>query len=372
MDLDASGSFEVPQSKVNAMDSDQSTNTNKSTCDIEGNFDSGYGCSTLNLKVIEKPFAAVDLVRTNSTDGDERKLEIPWEHKRNIVRFNPEWPVCGYHEISKRVGKSIQYERPKASQYLARINNWSEHRSVSVDGMSGTGKSTLVNSMNRKSMKINNHCSDITSGSQYNYAPLRSLEYIMFHALCDTGDAFVVWDRCRYSNIIFSFVHHLMCVYKGRSIPGPDNDEPLLFINNMALATGLFMTVTYLESICSESQHILFIVCSDIPLVMQALLHRGGVNDVYNAKERNYQIAQYHVYRYFAVLLDAPLLDLSVLFGNDLTLAEIHVEIKSRIDIPQKLDQNNVTKTPKRDESLVLHEFCNRRDDTMVYAYSKK
>lgn len=303
------------------------------------------------------------------TDTKE-KTDISWFGKRSIVNYNPPWPVCHYHEISKRVKR--QRCRPTSARYLDKLNNWGEHRSISIDGMNGTGKSTLASSMNRVYMKINTHCPDITGGSNYNYDPLRSLEYLMFHALYDTKETFVVWDRCRYSNLIFAYIHNLMSVYREKPMPGPDDDEPFLYINNMALATGLFMTVTYTESICAQSQHVLFIVCSDLQLVMQALLSRGGANDVYNAKERNYQMAQYHVYRYFARLLDAPLLDLSALFKDcDMTLDEIHMEVKNRVDIPHRLDQDT-PQPPHRNESIVLHEFCDEHDDTMVYDYSTK
>lgn len=227
--------------------------------------------------------------------------------------------------------------------------------------------------MNRVYMKIITHCPDITSGSNYNYAPLRSLEYMMFHALYDTNEAFVVWDRCRYSNLIFAYIHYLMSVYREKPMPGFDDDEPFLYINNMALATGLFMTVTYMEAICAESRRILFVVCSDLRLVMQALLSRGGANDVYNAKERNYQLAQYHVYRYFARLLDAPLLDLSAFFKDcDMTLDEIHTEVKRRVDISHRLERTTPPRLPQRKESIALHEFCDEHDDTMVYDYSTK
>lgn len=308
------------------------------------------------------------------TDAEEKKrnVDISWYAKRSIVNYNPPWPLCQYNEISKRVTRQRQHCRPTPTQYFHALNNWGEHRSISIDGMNGTGKSTLAGSMNRKYMKINLHCPDITSGSNYNYAPLRSLEYIMFHTLYDTKDVFVVWDRCRYSNLIFAYIHYLMSVYREKPMPGPDDDEPFLYINNMALSTGLFMTVTYTEAISARSQHILFIVCSDLQLVMQALLYRGGANDVYNAKERNYQMAQYHVYRYFARLLDAPLLDLSVLFKEyGMTLDEIQMEVKSRVDISQRLDQDTPP-LPQRNESVVLHGFCDEHDDTMVYDYSTK
>lgn len=299
---------------------------------------------------------------------NKRKTDISWYGKRSIVNYNPPWPVCQYHPLSKRVKR--QQRRPTPAQILDKLNNWRDYRSISIDGMNGTGKSTLARSMNRMYMKINIHCPDITSGSNYNRDPLRAVEYMMFHALYDTKEAFVVWDRCRYSNLIFYYIHYLMKVYGEEPMPGPDDERPIFYINNLALGTALFTTVSYMKEMCADP--ILFIVCSDLRLVMQALLSRGGANDVYNAKERNYQMAQYHVYQYFADLLDAPLLDLSVLFEDGhMTLDEIHMEVKRRVDIPHRLDQTT-PQLPQRKESIMLHEFCDKHDDTMVYDYSTK
>lgn len=73
------------------------------------------------------------------------------------------------------------------------MNGWSKLASISIDGMNGTGKSTLARSMNRTFVKTNTHCPDITSGSIYNYSPLRALDYMMFHVIYDTRDAPVVF-----------------------------------------------------------------------------------------------------------------------------------------------------------------------------------
>lgn len=304
-------------------------------------------------------------------DGEDRESGISWSTKERIVGYNPSWPICEYTAASRRVKMRQRRLEPVITD-LDALNGWWILRSISIDGMNGTGKSTLAKSMNREYVKVNALCPDITTGSKYNYSPLRSLEYMFFQTLCETGDAFVVWDRCRYSNLIFAYIHHLMSVYKDRTIPGPNDDEPFLYINNMALATGLFMTVSYVESACVQKTPILFIVNSDLRLVAQSLLARGGANDVYNAKEANYQMAQYHVYRYFARLLNAPLIDLNEVFRRTgSTLSEIQEAVRERVDITERLTSDSLLPPPRR-ESLALHAFCDRHDDTMVYRYSTK
>lgn len=303
-------------------------------------------------------------------DGD-RKSTISRGELKRIVNYSPSWPVCRYGSRSKRA-RSQGRRRRSVRTELDKMNGWSESASICIDGMNGTGKSTLARSMNRTYLKINTYCPDVTNGSSYNYSPLRALDYVMFHVIYDTGDVPVVWDRCRYSNLIFAYVHHLMSVYGERPMPGPDDDEPVLYINNMALSTGLLATVTYVESLCADKRPVLFIVNSDLCMVAQALLARGGANDAYNAKEYNYQMAQLHVYRYFARLLNAPLIDLNEMFDSfDLTLDEIHAEIRARVDIPERLDVD-LPQPPQRTDSKALHAFCDRHNDSMVYQHSTK
>lgn len=284
-----------------------------------------------------------------------------WKKRRAVLVYAPKWPVCRYHPLSKRNGPRRQYERD-----LDALDGWNRLRCISIDGMNGTGKSTLAASMNRWCLKINNHCPYVTKGARYNYSPLRSVEYVMHHALYDTGDAYVVWDRCRYSNLIFAYIHYLMSVFEGR--PMGNENEVILFLNNMALATGLFATVGYVESLCVD-QPILFLVCRDLGLVAQSLLARGGANDAYNAKETNYQTAQYHVYRYFARLLNAPLIDLATRPAGE-TLSDLHRAIRSRVDRPSR--SPGLPPPPSDDSSASLHAFCDRHDDTMVYTCSTK
>lgn len=301
----------------------------------------------------------------------KRVSTISRHARKRIVNYCPSWPACRYGTLSKRVGRRSR--RVPVQNVMDRMIGWSKFVSISIDGMSGTGKSTLARSMNRTYVKINTHCADVTSGSSYNYSPLRALEYMMFHVIYDTKDTPVVWDRCRYANLIFAYVHHLMSVYRDRTMPGPDDDEPILYINNMALSTSLFATVSYVESVCAEKRPVLFIVNSDLRLVAQALLARGGANDVYNAKEYNYQMAQLHVYRYFARLLNAPLVDLNEMFdSSDRTLDEVHAEIRALVDVPERTRDRDLPQPPQRTESIALHAFCDIHDDTMVYQHSTK
>lgn len=313
-----------------------------------------------------------DVEEEDKEECTKRESTISRYARKRIVNYSPSWPICRYGSNSKRVRRQDHLRRGVHAE-LDKMNGWSKLASISIDGMNGTGKSTLARSMNRTYVKINTHCPDITSGSSYNYSPLRTLDYLMFHVIYDTGDAPVVWDRCRYSNLIFAYVHHLMSVYRDRTMPGPyGDDEPVLFINNMALSTGLFATVSYVESVCADKRPILFIVNSDLCLVAQALLARGGANDVYNAKEYNYQMAQLHVYRYFARLLHAPLIDLNEVFGPlGRTLDYIHDEIRARVDIPVRIDED-LPRPPQRTESKALHTFCDSHNDTMVYQHSTK
>lgn len=348
----------------------ETTTTTTTTKTRDGNgtrSPDGYTDSAIGEPDEDDDDEAVDEVRFI-----KRESTISRDARKRIVQYRPSWPVCRYISFSKRV-RCQNRLRLGLHTELNKMNGWNTLTSISIDGMSGTGKSTLARSMNRTYVKINTHCPDITSGSSYNYSPLKALDYMMFHVIYDTRDAPVVWDRCRYSNLIFAYVHHLMSVYRDRAMPGPyDDREPVLYMNNMALSTGLFATVSYVESVCADKRPVLFIVNSDLCLIARALLARGGANDVYNAKEYNYQMAQLHVYRYFARLLHAPLIDLNEVFTSfGRTLDYIHAEIRARVDIPERIDRD-LPRPPQRTESKALHTFCDSHNDSMVYRYSTK
>lgn len=267
---------------------------------------------------------------------------IPSAIIEQIRAYNVEWPKCSYLPESRR---SLIYRRNqmefrknerKIEDMLNVLDNWDKYPSIAIDGMNGTGKSFLVSNMNRKYIKVNIINSDITSGSEYNYQPLKSLQYLT--TSLNANDNGCIWDRCCYSNLIFYFVHYLMAFFKDQLIPN-NPDFIYSILNTMAIDINLPSIITFMKSV--NSTPILFLVSSNIPLISKALQNRNSINDIYNSKEYNYQMAQYHAYCYFAKILNCPIFDTMDFHTRGFCLGDMQQAIASKIDIPSPLPSSS-------------------------------
>nr|WDA64932.2 thymidylate kinase-like protein [Oryctes rhinoceros nudivirus] len=284
----------------------------------------------------------------------------------SIVNFNIGFPVCSYSDSSRRT-----YAAKPISilDRLSVLDGWDKFDVIAIDGQNGTTKSTLCHRLMRHNQKINNICSEITCGPNYNFMPIRSLEYLFMQLYTESHDT--VWDRCPYSNLIFYYVHHLMEHFKNTSIPA-DFETIWPIFNALAYNTNLSDTIYYTKSI----KHIptLFFVCSDIDYISKSLclraINTGSVNDLWNSKEYNYQMAQYHAYVWFGKLLDYPVFDLSDFLKDGYSIDDIHTMIASKID---KRPENPSCMLPDREDSQLLNSLLlPLDDDVLVYEYSKK
>lgn len=295
------------------------------------------------------------------------------ELKLQIIQYNPPWTHCNYSENSRRNEQQQQQEKAddpySLENVLMQLNGWSKYPEISIDGMNGTGKSSLCNRLNRKYIKINSLAHHVTDGSEYNYDPIKSMEYLMSQFLTKAEN--VCWDRCPYANLIFYFVHQLMATYKNDMIPD-DFSKVWPILNTYALDTQLIAVINYTQSL--KSIPILFIVCKDIAYISLALLDRGTANDVYNAKEYNYQMAQYHAYVYFGKVLQAPVLDLTNCITKRQNLNYIQMQLQRVIDIDKDPNNKGTLSLPNMD--IVANFFKSLsvigNDDVLIYDYSKK
>lgn len=263
-------------------------------------------------------------------------IDINDEDKLKLVNINVFWPSVDYKKDSRRSNRKIQFTTYETLNFL---NGWSKYNEICIDGMNGVGKSTLINSLNRKYEKVNTHFSEVTMGSDYNHDPIKSMTYLTIQLLSNGKN--ICWDRCAFANLIFYYVHYLMNCFKNNPIP---NDEDFIYkiLNDYASKTNLLSTL----HLCIQKKQIptLFIVCSDINFVSITLLERGGRNDIYNAKEYNYQMAQYYAYSYFANLLDAPLIDIKQAYTEGFTINSLQNAIKNKIDINE--NENGILTLP--------------------------
>lgn len=249
------------------------------------------------------------------------------------------------------------------------LDGWDRYPEIALDGANGTGKSHLARHLNRTYLKINDLAKRVTCGSEYNHSPIRSLEYMMLQHCTEALN--VCWDRCRYSNLIFYYVHQLMYRYRGVELP---LDERVVYpiLNEIAVATNLLETVTFLES--EKRVPTLFLVNRNLIHVALSLMRRGGLNDLYNAKEYNYQAAQYLVYKYFGKLLNCPVFDLADMIDETFTLGDLQQIIRHKIDVPVKTTEAAVVvSTPDlRAADTLAERLSEINDDVLVYTYSAK
>lgn len=342
--------------------------SNNSSCDLYIPIDTESFSEVSNMAIdLSDEVVTTAAAEATPTIDDELKLQI--------VQYNPPWPDCSYSANSRR-NKLQQQQQLQRQQYennlgtvLKDLEGWSKHPEISIDGMNGTGKSSLCKQLNRKYIKINSLAPHVTCGSDYNYDPIKSMEYLMLPLLVTAKN--VCWDRCPYSNLIFYFVHQLMAIYKDTPIPN-DISEVWRIFNTIAADTQLIATINYTKSI--KSIPTLFIVCSDIKYISLALQDRGGLNDIYNAKQYNYQMAQYYAYMYFGKLLQAPVLDLKHSIMDNQTLNDIQIRLQRVLDVDINANNESTVSLPNIDISSKFSEFMSviGNDDVLIYDYSKK
>lgn len=258
-------------------------------------------------------------------------------------------------------------------QQLEQLNGWDKFPEIAIDGMSGTGKSTFIRSLALKfqELKVNNVNPRITTGSRYNVDPIYGMEYLST-PLCVTATQ-ALWDRCVFSNLIYYYVHHLMYCFKDQLIPDDESKIWPIF-NNLASATCLIDTVRFVFGV--KKTPTIFIVCSDLDVVSEALVARGlntgEVNDIWNADFYNYQMAQLMAYKWFAKLLGFPCFDINDFFEEGYNIGEFHVALFSKINrsdvvahtfcVQPNLDacDRYHAKADKYGPTQMLHEFSNK------------
>lgn len=334
----------------------------------------------------------IDRDETRTIAKKSKPQQLSWGLKRMLLSTDVEYPLCMYPNDSRRKQLGVR-ETVNLTEYLKPIQSFNKHRVICVDGMNGTGKSTMTKNVNRAYCKINIYCPNVTSGSDYNFYIMNALHYINHRIIfedCGYDDtkttAPTIWDRDRYSNLRFYFVHHLMYEYRNRTMSMDSENEIYEKLNTLALGSHLLETLTYFEKI-KPSPPTLIMICSDLHLLGQLLLLRGGVSDTVMSKNLNYQVAQYHVYRYFAKIMRTPIFDIAYMSKRfNMTMNEIQLSIVNCIDYVYNDDVDvagdgggdngyDTTKLNKKDyyETFIrLKEFCKNNNDRALYTYSLK
>lgn len=332
-----------------ATDSETTTailNTSDNTNDILALSETttNYDLNNLPKKfILEERCANDDLyqqvqraIKNKLIDGET----IDPKDKLRILGANNPWIVCSYSPFSRRFYDPV-WEKIKKTEIdhfakaLDRIitEKWDEELIICIDGPSGTGKTTISRRlMNRRYIKVNEFCPGLTQLSDYNVQPFVSFEYLMSQifkhnfllndlqqrtlfsedqrknsTLKEPG---LIWDRTRYSNIIFYFVHYLMFCYRN-SVLRTDDKQALALLISLSEQCGLVEILRYCEWLM-PSPKTLIMVCNDINLISNAFYARGGISDVANSINYNYLSAQYIVYKFlFSKMLNYLVIDIA-------------------------------------------------------------
>lgn len=352
-----------------------------------------------------------DVCRIDVCKDSVDDTAVVTDEKREILNLKVPFPTCYYPNHSRRSEHYRKSHRqvPTKSQYFQPLDGYGAGLVVTVDGMNGCGKSTMMTRTNRKYCKINGVLPDVTAGSDYNLYPINGLMYIISQTLMyshqlksEMRQEPCVWDRDRYSNLRFYFVHYLMNEYCDKPIPmvtmdmladGVNYTKPVAKVyeklNTLAVQTHLLDTLTFFER-WQPSPPSVVIVNHDLYCVARTLIDRGGAGDCFRAKDHNYQAAQYHVYVYFAKILKQPVIDLMFACQTyDLNVDDIQHEIVKRINYVRKTAKTApstdfvrtvaVTETPSRNQlpfdkcsALRIQNICRNINDKSVYVNSSK
>lgn len=103
-------------------------------------------------------------------------------------------------------------------------------------------------------------------------------------------------------------------------------------------------------------------------LLLQRARQSNAVNDLWNCKEYNYQMAQYHAYVWFGKLLNFPVFDLMDFVNANYSLDDMHVIIASKID---RAPINTECVLPTRCLTLT-NLLAPLSEGVLIYDYSKK
>lgn len=314
----------------------------------------------------EKPISRQGTKRSNEPEPSTaslKKVKSVNEHKR-IVELRVPWPSCSYHESSKR--NQIQLKStPTLKTLIHLLSDWNQYPEIAIDGMAGMGKSTIITNMNRGYLKVNMIVPEITKGPAYNFNCAKSLAYL-FTSQLSRGEN-VCWDRCRYSNLIFYFVHALMARFKDRPIPLL-SQEVYEILGILAVTVNLSDIFQYCE--IEKPVPTIVLVSSDFRIPIALMTYRGSTSDIFNSTRYNYLAAQYNVYCFFAKMLKYPLIDVADYISRSFSLSELYFVIRQMIDTPKDSPiKQSLVETKDIVQNLHNHMSC---DNSLIFSRSNK
>lgn len=294
------------------------------------------------------------------------------------------WPECVFLEKTNDKVDNAASTFDVVRYIDEHLADWHSELEIAIDGLSGGGKSTLIHSLNRTYQKVNNIAIPVTQGSDYNHDPLKAMSYLFSQMVCSANEP-ICWDRSAYSNLIFHYVHLLMAYYRDHEIDVCDVASNYRLLNEFAQDLHLIDTLDILT--LHKDTRVLFIVNTDLGIAGLNLMQRGTLNDLYNAKERNYLAAQCLVFMWFAEILKAPCIDLNACqFTDTFTLTHLHDLLRAKLNYRGECIKDNDNDVADDHQPILnvpaslieTNDWINRtmtpmhKNNGLMYKYSSK
>lgn len=339
-----------------------------------------------------------------------KKIKLIDRVDRQNANNSKEYFSNGQREEKYLLDLSIPSIYSSLNEYLDDVfdeYDFKNTRIICIDGTNGSGKSSTIKKTNRLYFKINSIFPLITNSSSYNYNSINSKRYItvkdILNYLPEAKEVGICWDRDRYSNLRWQYIHQLVHYYssRGKIIPTDNEFEVFGVLNNFATRSNLCEILEYHEN-REDPELTLTFTCRDVLLLSMSLINRALsentcvassviTNDAYNAKEENYLVAQNYVYYWFAKLKGDPCIDISCVYKyfEGLTADEFQQCIVDRINYALKSADAELKEKPidtlvkcTTDTTVPLMDsvksdqfiqtLYNNANDTMIYKYSNK
>lgn len=259
------------------------------------------------------------------------------KNKEDLCRLDIPYPHVTYPINSRRDVCELKLGQDRIYKFLNSLVGWSNYKYISIDGMNGTGKSTLCSKMVRTYTKVNKRHPFLTKNNTHNFKPDMSMHYLILNVdfidLCQDQDEYFVGDRSPISNIAYLIVQHLMCAFQDKDFPLTMDYDVISILNNFTMNTGLLKVISMIRYAMKGA---MFIICSDIEYITQIMAKRGSdtntLSDLLYCSKFNYQQAQVFAFKYLAGIMNVPILDLKDVFDNNISLNVMFNSIIKKVD----------------------------------------
>lgn len=242
--------------------------------------------------------------------------------------------------------------------------NFQDTPVIAIDGMTGVGKSSLIQKLTttRRTIKFNQKYFPMLADTQFNInrniEPYYSFFYYDFmqkvSQYLTEKKIPAVWDRYVLSNYAWYAINHLLVRFKNETIPAKYNTKISSCLHQWFHGVDFDCVVEQLKSTQPYIQ-VIYLIDSSVTNVAQRLLKRNNSSDLPNISNINFLTAQLHVYRYIACKTNSILIDYANYFEPDNSEKANFISLENiqRVIVKQLDYNSNEFVLPKHDDSVL-------------------